>query len=169
LYCFPTGLIIFAFGFGYPVLIRSIVTAHAAANDIPVSLLYSGLAYAETLGSFIGATVLTAAFTSTISKGGAIAGIPFFICTVRISQYSCLVLQCPSLREKKKKTCRSSMMQWKKPTQSLKSHKCWPDSRPTSSLKLSQPLTQRTVKLMNTNAKADCRVISRFSTPLPAS
>ena len=58
------------------------VTSTASANDIPIPLLYSGLAIAETLGSFIGATVLTAAFTSTIGQGGVIAGIPFFVCAV---------------------------------------------------------------------------------------
>ncbi|KAA6412999.1 MAG: hypothetical protein FRX48_02742 [Lasallia pustulata] len=74
------GLVVYAFGFGFPVLARSLVTSTASANNIPIPLLYSGLAIAETVGSFIGATVLTAAFTGTISQGGVIAGIPFFVC-----------------------------------------------------------------------------------------
>ncbi|SLM38479.1 hypothetical protein LPUS_08699 [Lasallia pustulata] len=48
------GLVIYAFGFGFPVLVRSLVTSTASANDIPIPLLYSGLAIAETLGSFMG-------------------------------------------------------------------------------------------------------------------
>jgi hypothetical protein len=83
------GLIIYALGFGFAVVVRSIVTQAANANNLSIPLLYSGLAIAETAGSFIGATVLTAAFTSTIGKGGVIAGIPFLICSVSQLFHQC--------------------------------------------------------------------------------
>lgn len=83
------GLIIYALGFGFAVVVRSIVTQAANANNISIPLLYSGLAIAETAGSFIGATVLTAAFTSTIGKGGVVAGIPFLICSVSQFFHQC--------------------------------------------------------------------------------
>ena len=72
----------YASGFGFSVIIRSLVTSAATANNLSIPLLYSGLAIAETVGSFIGATLLTAAFTSTIDAGGEIAGVPFFVCSV---------------------------------------------------------------------------------------
>ena len=78
-----TGLIIFASGFGFPVLVRSLATSAASAHGFTVPVLYSGLAYSETMGSFLGATIVTTAFTSTISYGGAAAGIPFITCAVR--------------------------------------------------------------------------------------
>ena len=58
------------------------MTHAATASNISIPILYSGLAIAETAGSFIGATVLTGAFTSTIGNGGVIAGVPFLICSV---------------------------------------------------------------------------------------
>jgi hypothetical protein len=78
------GLVLYAAGFAYPVLVRSIVTSFASINDIPVTILFSGLAYAETLGSFVGATVLTAGFTATLQNGGILAGMPFFLSAVRL-------------------------------------------------------------------------------------
>ncbi len=73
---------VYSAGFGFPIVIRSLVTSVATANHLSIPLLYSGLAIAETIGSFVGAIVLTAAFTSTIDNGGAIAGVPFFVCSV---------------------------------------------------------------------------------------
>ncbi|KAL2869468.1 major facilitator superfamily domain-containing protein [Aspergillus lucknowensis] len=81
------GLVIYASGFIFPVVVRSLVTSAAAGyghghgHGIPIPLLYSGIAIAETAGSFIGATLLTGAFTSTLSRGGVVAGVPFFICS----------------------------------------------------------------------------------------
>ena len=73
---------VYSSGFGFPIVIRSLVTSVATANHLSIPLLYSGLAIAETIGSFIGATVLTTAFTTTIDIGGAVAGVPFFVCSV---------------------------------------------------------------------------------------
>lgn len=78
------GLVIYASGFGFPVVVRSMVTSSATARNIPIPVLYSGLAIAETTGSFIGAVVLTATFTTTLAYGGIVAGVPFFICSVSI-------------------------------------------------------------------------------------
>jgi hypothetical protein len=78
------GLIIFASGFGFPVLVRSLATAAATTHGFTVSVLYSGLAYSETVGSSLGTTVVTAAFTSTISYGGAAGGTPSITCVVRL-------------------------------------------------------------------------------------
>ena len=78
-------LVVYSSGFGFPIVVRSLATFAATANHLSVPLLYSGLAIAETIGSFVGATVLTAAFTNTIGIGGAIAGVPFYVCSVRHS------------------------------------------------------------------------------------
>lgn len=73
---------VYSSGFGFSTVIRSLVTSAATANHLSIPLLYSGLAIAETIGSFVGATVLTAVLTTTIDIGGAIAGVPFFVCSV---------------------------------------------------------------------------------------
>ena len=78
-------LVVYSSGFGVPIVVRSLVTSTATATHHSIPLLYSGLAIAETIGSFVDATVLTAAFTSTIGIGGAIAGVPFYVCSVRHS------------------------------------------------------------------------------------
>jgi hypothetical protein len=78
------GLIVFALGSGFPVLVRSIATSSANANKFSVPLLYGGFAYAETFGSFTGATAVTAAFTSTLNFSGVAAGVPFLVSTVSL-------------------------------------------------------------------------------------
>ncbi len=74
------GLMIYASGFGFSTLVRALVTATVADDN--VARLYSGLAIAETLGSLSGATFVTAAFTSSLSLGGIAAGTPFYVCAV---------------------------------------------------------------------------------------
>jgi len=79
---FTTGLIIYAAGFGFPVLVRSMISSAATAYNLPIPLLFSGLAITETAGSFIGATLLTTAFVKTLGLHGWLQGLPFWICAV---------------------------------------------------------------------------------------
>ena len=59
---------IYASGFAFSTLIRTLVTATVPEEQI--SQLYSGLAMAETTGSILGALFATAAFTQSVSLGG---------------------------------------------------------------------------------------------------
>ena len=83
------GLVVYAAGFGFPVLVRSFVVHRVEGepgHSIP--LLFSGLAIAETAGSFMGATALTAIFTSSLGQANLWAGAPFFLCSVRTQRVS---------------------------------------------------------------------------------
>lgn len=75
------GLVIYAVGFGFTTLIRTLVTATVPKEQI--SRLYSGLALAETMGSIFGALFMTAAFTQSVSAGGWWwSGVPVYACGV---------------------------------------------------------------------------------------
>lgn len=82
-------------GWGYPVLVRGIVIPYVAVSGMPVLLIYSGTASAEMIRSSIAATFLTAAFTSTIRRDGAMAGIPFSLCAVCILNNSLAYARVP--------------------------------------------------------------------------
>lgn len=56
----------------------------ASAKDLPIPIIFSGIAIAETAGSFIGATVFTGVFTRTLEFHGIGRGAPFFISAVSI-------------------------------------------------------------------------------------
>jgi hypothetical protein len=76
------GLILYALGFAFPITVRSLLSNLATAHNLPIPIIFSGAAIAETAGSFIGATALTGAFTKTLNAGGWVRGVPFLICSV---------------------------------------------------------------------------------------
>ncbi|CAO2655437.1 Nn.00g105010.m01.CDS01 [Neocucurbitaria sp. VM-36] len=76
------GLVIYALGFGFPITVRSLLSSLATTHNLPIPVIFSGMAIAETAGSFIGATVLTGAFTRTLDVNGWARGTPFFICSI---------------------------------------------------------------------------------------
>lgn len=84
----------YALGFGFPILVRSLISYVASAQGLPISVIFSGMAIAETAGSFIGAIVLTTIFTQTLEFGGWLAGTPFFVCAVSLFTTSLYLLVC---------------------------------------------------------------------------
>ncbi|KAJ4367023.1 hypothetical protein N0V83_007553 [Neocucurbitaria cava] len=76
------GLVIYALGFGFPITVRSLLSTLATTHDLPIPVVFSGMAIFETAGSFIGATALTGAFTRTLDLKGWVQGTPFFICSI---------------------------------------------------------------------------------------
>lgn len=76
------GLIMYALGFGYPITVRSLLSELATKHSLPIPVIFAGMAVAETTGSFVGATVLTGAFTRTLDFEGWARGLPFFIGSV---------------------------------------------------------------------------------------
>ncbi|KAL9611351.1 MAG: hypothetical protein Q9167_004000 [Letrouitia subvulpina] len=71
------SLVVYACGFGFSTLIRSIATA--SVPEIFIARLYSSFALAEIVGSLTSTWLLNAAFAYGSRKGGLLIGAPFFI------------------------------------------------------------------------------------------
>lgn len=81
------GVIVYAAGFGFSTLVRTLVTSTVPEEYI--ARLYSGLALAETVGSLTGSVALTASFTTSMKLGAVGMGLPYYICSVSSRFKSC--------------------------------------------------------------------------------